>query len=147
IINDYDIDYYMAKTEATPEKLFATVRSCLRSSQDIETLLAFSRQLRQFTSALQTITTDHDLMIFITEGLKFLELKHQVRIAFAKNVETVDPADETGGIIARAHAEKRSLGTLHPVKTGTDRDGYILLFAVQVEGSGDVVRGGFVVDQ
>src|SRR5262249_28620040 len=87
VINDYDIDYYMAKTEVTPEKLFATVQSCLRSSQDIDTLLAFSRQLRKFTSTLQTITTAEDLLVFMNENLRFVELKHQVRIAFIKNIE------------------------------------------------------------
>src|SRR5262249_7538269 len=35
IINDYDIDYYMAKAETTPERLYTAVRACLRSSQDI----------------------------------------------------------------------------------------------------------------
>jgi signal transduction histidine kinase/CheY-like chemotaxis protein len=153
VINDYDIDYYLAKTEVTPEKLFAAVRSCLRSSQDIETLLAFSRQLRQFTSALQTITTDDDLMVFMTEGLKFLELKHQVRITFIKNIDgsAPDDLDETGQAnlakILRAHQAKLELGMMHPMSAVGGGQGYVVLFAVQVEGSDDIVRGGFIVDE
>src|SRR5262249_55004285 len=87
IINEYDIDSYLAKPEVTPERLYATLRSCLRSSQDIETLIAFSKQLRSFTSALQRISTDAELEIFMNEGLRFLELKHQVGVKFVKSVD------------------------------------------------------------
>ena len=30
ILNDYDIDYYLSKGEVTKDRLFATVRACLR---------------------------------------------------------------------------------------------------------------------
>jgi signal transduction histidine kinase/CheY-like chemotaxis protein len=147
VINQFDIDYYLAKTEVTPDKLFSAVRSCLRSSQDIDTLLAFSRQLRKFTSALQSITTDEDLLVFMREGLRFLELKHQVRISFVRDMDA--PGDAHGNIvegIKRAHGlglehSKMFIGTT----VGIDK-GYILLFAVQVEGSDQTVRGGFLID-
>jgi signal transduction histidine kinase/DNA-binding response OmpR family regulator len=141
IINDFDIDYYMAKPEVTPEKLFATVRSCLRSSQDIDTLLAFSRQLRNFTSALQTIATEEDLTVVMNEGLRFLELKHQVHIEFVKSIEEPGASE----IIKKAHAAK--LETDKVISgSAIGFGGYVLLFAVRVEGTDQVVCGGFSVE-
>ncbi len=40
VLNTYDIDYYLAKGDATAERLFAVVRACLRSAEDLETLRA-----------------------------------------------------------------------------------------------------------
>ncbi|MEZ0313684.1 MAG: ATP-binding protein [Myxococcota bacterium] len=82
VLNEYDIDYYLAKAEATPEKLFAVVRACLRSSQDISTLLAFGRQLQSFTRALQDVSSVADLLVFMGEALQFLELKHSAQTVF-----------------------------------------------------------------
>jgi signal transduction histidine kinase/CheY-like chemotaxis protein len=76
VLNEYDIDYYLAKPEATPDKLYSVVRACLRSSQDISTLLAFGRQLQNFTRALQNVSSVADLLVFMAEALQFLELKH-----------------------------------------------------------------------
>lgn len=152
VINEYDIDYYLAKPEVTPDKLFSVIRSCLRSSQDIDTLLAFSRQLRSFTAALQTITTDEDLVVFMKEGLKFLALKHQVRINFVKNVDLVaEPLEAEarvhGEAIRNAHREGLPLGKLLPsASLGSDQNGYILLFSVSVDGMEQSVRGGFIVE-
>jgi signal transduction histidine kinase/CheY-like chemotaxis protein len=143
IINEYDIDSYMAKTEVTPERLYATVRSCLRSSQDIETLLAFSRQLRSFTSALQTISTDQDLGIFMNEGLRFLELKHQVSVSFVKSIDEPGHGNE---IIRKAHLDGLARGKMHPATSLGVENGHVLLFAVHIEGSEETVRGGFVVE-
>jgi signal transduction histidine kinase/DNA-binding response OmpR family regulator len=149
IINEYDIDSYMAKPEVTPERLYATVRSCLRSSQDIETLLAFSRQLRSFTSALQNISTGADLEIFMNEGLRFLELKHQCSVSFVKSIahENATPSVPESRVI-KAHENNLAVGKLHPLSAiALDAQGYVLPFAVQVEGSEERVRGGFLVDQ
>lgn len=82
VLNEYDIDYYLAKSEATPEKLFSVVRACLRSSQDISTLLAFGRQLQSFTRALQDVSSVKDLLVFMGEALQFLELKHSAQTVF-----------------------------------------------------------------
>jgi signal transduction histidine kinase/DNA-binding response OmpR family regulator len=141
VINDYDIDYYLAKAEVTPDKLFATVRSCIRSSQDIETLLAFSRQLRQFTSALQHITSEEDLAILMNEGLRFLALKHQVRITFLKNLDESATTQAEYDLIRGGHERGLELGKMHPA--GDEQ--HMMLFAVRVEGSELTVRGGFLV--
>jgi signal transduction histidine kinase/CheY-like chemotaxis protein len=82
ILNDYDIDYYLAKSDATPGKLFSVLRACLRSSQDISTLLAYGRQLQSFTRTLQSVSTVKDLVVFMREALNFLELKHSAVSAF-----------------------------------------------------------------
>ena len=150
VINDYDIDYYLAKPEVTPDKLYATVRSCLRSSQDIDTLLAFSQQLRNFTAALQNITTDQDLVLFMREGLRFLELKHQIRVYFVKSIEEVPDGftrDFALEAVRRGHEMSLELGKLLPAAGVGHREGdaLILLFRVQPEGSEHAVLGGFLV--
>ncbi|MFF3404220.1 ATP-binding protein [Streptomyces sp. NPDC002659] len=82
VLNEYDIDYYMHKLDMDPAKLFSVVRACLRSSQDISTLLAYGKQLQSFTKALQHVTTADDLKVFMGEALQFLELKHNCTTIF-----------------------------------------------------------------
>src|ERR1044072_429942 len=40
ILNEYDIAHYLAKPEATPERLFALVRASLRASMDVDTFMS-----------------------------------------------------------------------------------------------------------
>jgi len=87
VLNDYDIDYYLEKGDLTADKLFAVVRACLRSSQDISTLMAFSKQLQDFTQSLHGLTSLSDLLVVMKEGLRFLEAKHSARVGFAYNLE------------------------------------------------------------
>ncbi|MGW8358855.1 ATP-binding protein [Streptomyces wedmorensis] len=82
VLNEYDIDYYMHKLDMDPAKLFSVVRACLRSSQDISTLLAYGKQLQSFTKALQRVSTADDLKVFMGEALQFLELKHNCTTIF-----------------------------------------------------------------
>jgi hypothetical protein len=35
VLAEYDIDFYLSKIDATPERLYAVLRSCLRCSADI----------------------------------------------------------------------------------------------------------------
>jgi len=86
VLNEYDIDYYLAKPEVTVDRLYSVVRACLRSSQDIATLLAFSKQIQNFIGALKNVSTLDDLLVFMDEGLRFLEVKHQVRTLFIYDV-------------------------------------------------------------
>jgi signal transduction histidine kinase len=95
---------------------------------------------------LQTITTDADLVVFMTEGLKFLELKHQARISFIKSIDDATTSDDpASAAVAMAHAKKLSFGVLHP-GAPLGIDGHVLLFEVQVEGSEQKICGGFVVE-
>ncbi len=87
VLNDYDIDQYLAKTDATPERLFATLRVSLRSSQDVSTIGAFASQLRAFTLALrQSSTSLDDMFAVMSEHLAFLEDKHGVKAFFTHDV-------------------------------------------------------------
>jgi signal transduction histidine kinase/DNA-binding response OmpR family regulator len=89
VLRDYDIDFYVEKQELTQDKLFSIVRTCLRSSQDISTLMAFSRQLQDFTRALQSVTAFEDLAILMNHGLRFLETKHSVSLQLIPDVDGV----------------------------------------------------------
>jgi signal transduction histidine kinase/CheY-like chemotaxis protein len=94
VLNEYDIDYYLSKPEVTADKLFSVIRACLRSSQDISTLLAFGRQLRSFTQALQNVTSVHDLLVFMDEALSFLEAKFDTSIVFVHDLRSGEQKSE-----------------------------------------------------
>lgn len=94
VLDEYDIDYYLSKPEVTAEKLFAVIRACLRSSQDISTLMAFGRQLRNFTRALQSVTSVRDLLVFMDEALGFLEAKHDASIVFVHDIRAAEQQGE-----------------------------------------------------
>jgi CheY-like chemotaxis protein len=38
VLEQYDIDFYLSKIEATPERLFAVIRACVHCSEDIRAL-------------------------------------------------------------------------------------------------------------
>jgi CheY-like chemotaxis protein len=114
VLNDYDIDYYLAKTEVTPERLFVTLRACFRSSQDIHALVAVSGQLRAFTVALQDVkTTQASLVTIMADSLRFLEEKYAATIVFVHDqVKANAPADALAAV-AKAHQKKLTPMELH----------------------------------
>jgi len=129
VLNEYDIDYYLAKSEATPDKLYSIIRACLRSSQDISTLLAFGRQLQSFCRALQEVTSVKDLLVFMAEALQFLELKHSIQTVFnydlnAPNESNVWLAPRTSrrssSEILEAMRKALATGKLMSIHSGAD---------------------------
>ncbi|MFF7242139.1 ATP-binding protein [Streptomyces collinus] len=100
VLNEYDIDYYIHKLDMDPARFFSILRACLRSSQDISTLLAYGRQLQSFTKALQHVSTADDLKVFMGEALQFLELKHKCTTVF-----NYDLAAGAAATISTAKAE------------------------------------------
>jgi CheY-like chemotaxis protein len=123
VLNEFDIDYYLAKTEVTEERLFATVRACLRSSQDIAALVAVSAQLHAFTVALQDVrTTRESLAAIMAESLRFLEEKYAAKVVFVHDIDAESKHPEASAefdramiapAIARAHARKLPSMQLH----------------------------------
>ncbi len=123
ILNEYDIDYYLAKSDATPGKLYAIVRACIRSSQDISTLLAYGKQLQSFTRTLQSVTSVPDLLVFMNEALLFLELKHSTKTIFNYDIanlyDSFIPDEEkhdmetVGDAMVTAHKRKLTLLQTH----------------------------------
>jgi len=83
VMNEFDIDYYLEKGDASPEKLYATVRACVHASQEISTLLEMSGQLEDFITMFKTEGNLDDLMPMMSKRLRFLENKYGVQIAFA----------------------------------------------------------------
>lgn len=76
VLNDFDIDHYMAKAEVTNESLFAAIRACLRSSRDIQTLLMLSQQMASLTELLQEPTDCRALVRSFAPSLSFLARKY-----------------------------------------------------------------------
>ena len=109
VMSDYDIDYYIAKTEVTEERLFMTLRACFRSSLDVAALLAMGVQLRAMTVALQDVsTTQGNLARIMQESLRFLEDKYEAKLGFVagrgSTHEVHDPfGPKLGEAIAAAH--------------------------------------------
>ncbi len=110
VLNEYDIDYYLEKGDATLERLYAVVRACLRSSQDISTLVAFGKQLQSFSRVLQEVSTLPDLLLFMGEGLRFLELKYLAKCIFIYDVNANADASITHPELAALHEPVRKLG-------------------------------------
>jgi CheY-like chemotaxis protein len=79
VMTRYDIDYYLAKTEATEKRLFAVIRACLRSSQEISTLLTVDRQLRGLTRAIRYAPTVDELTEVMIQSMEFLATKYYCR--------------------------------------------------------------------
>jgi CheY-like chemotaxis protein len=91
ILQEYDIDHYLAKAEVNAERLFGTLRACFRSSLDIATLSTVSTQLRQFNEALRNPSaTRATLVEVMLESLQFLGTKFGAEVAFVPDAR--DPA-------------------------------------------------------
>lgn len=166
ILQEYDIDYYLAKSDATPAKLYSVIRACLRSSQDISTLLAYGQQLQSFTKTLQNVSTVGDLLVFMREALNFLEAKHSATTVFNYDISnfldsfiTDDVTMETGEhlnfmqigkALVQAHENELPLLQAHSGEDlGLSDSYYIIPFDAHEEDQGDahqddVVRGGLV---
>ncbi|MEU1281548.1 HAMP domain-containing sensor histidine kinase [Streptomyces sp. NPDC005805] len=152
VLNEYDIDYYLHKLDMDPAKLFSVVRACLRSSQDISTLLAYGKQLQSFTKALQHVSTADDLKVFMGEALQFLELKHNCTtvfnydlgatgdavIATGKSHRFDDRREEFHAALRRAHHEGLPLMVDHPgPRIGLDERYFAIAFEAREEKHGD----------
>ncbi len=166
ILNEYDIDYYLAKSDATPAKLYSVIRACLRSSQDISTLLAYGQQLQSFTKTLQDVSNVSDLLVFMREALNFLEAKHSTLTVFNYDVsnflesfiaddvtmETGEHLDflRIGKAIVEAHERNLELLEAHPAaELGLSDSFFVIPFEAQEERQGenaisqeDAVKGG-----
>jgi signal transduction histidine kinase len=149
VLNDYDIDHYLAKSEVTPDRLFAAIRTCIRNSEEIGTVLAFHTQLREFSSAFQTVTSDEDLAVFMSQGLRFLELKHHVRVSFVPDIDGTPPdrvsQKRDHQLVASAHTAKIDPGELLSAAALGAEDAHIQLFASEDAANTRGTRGGFVV--
>jgi CheY-like chemotaxis protein len=133
VMNEYDIDYYLAKTEVTEERLFTTLRACFRSSLDIAALLALGSQLRAFTVALQDISATHrTLAEIMRESLRFIEEKYSVKLEFVPDRADAETAPaSTGDVPAAVHGALESglsSMVLHPGPTvGLGSDAFLVL--------------------
>jgi CheY-like chemotaxis protein len=118
VMNDYDIDYYLAKPEVTEDRLYATLRACFRSSQDIAVVLEVSSQLRAFTIALQdAATTRASLAEVMVRSLRFLEEKYSAKVTFVDDVGVAkqNPATRAAAeAVEAAHKKQLAPKVLHP---------------------------------
>jgi CheY-like chemotaxis protein len=142
ILNEYDVDHYLAKTDASRDRLYALVRSCLRSGRDIATLSAFAEQLRSFAARHQDLSTSAALWSSVREGLAFLETKYSAPMAFFPSLSDAAGAPLLGGAledealdveavraaIRQALSPEVSMGQLHRI-AGPEIEGGFVPFA------------------
>ncbi|MBF0556152.1 MAG: response regulator [Nitrospirae bacterium] len=84
VMNEYDIDHYLSKTEATPDRIFGLVRSCLRVSEEIYTVLALSSQLQKFSGKILSDLDKFDSFIEpVDQTMHSLEIKYKLKSASA----------------------------------------------------------------
>src|SRR5206468_1711568 len=94
VMNDHDIDTYLAKANHTDESLYGALRAACRTSVDIATATAIADQFRRYIEALQSSAiTIAELTQLMYQGLDFLEVKHDVELAF---VDFTDRAPRHG---------------------------------------------------
>jgi len=86
VLNEYDIDTYLAKPDATPDRLYAVIRAALRASQDIRTLIALKGQLAGFAACFQKVSSKVDIENVMRGSLKHLENKFGAQLTFYSNV-------------------------------------------------------------
>lgn len=156
VLNEHDIDYYLSKPEVTEQKLYSVVRACLRSSQDISTLLAFGKQLQSFTRALQSVSSLADLLVLMGEGLKFLELKFTARTLFTFDLESPPHGDASvlevdvatiQAALRTAHDQGAApLGMLAGKELGLPAHSFIIPFDVALEGTESRLIAGLYVE-
>ncbi|MEV8097745.1 hybrid sensor histidine kinase/response regulator [Kitasatospora sp. NPDC085879] len=164
ILNEYDIDYYMHKLDMDPSRLFSVVRACLRSAQDISTLLAYGKQLQSFTKALQHVSTADDLKVFMGEALQFLELKHKCTAVFNYDLDAESDAfistansparerhrfDAALSALRSAHEQGLALMEAHHGAAlglrGLEPDTSVLIFEAREEDRADAASGATAV--
>jgi CheY-like chemotaxis protein len=132
VMTDYDIDYYLAKQEATEKRLFSVIRACLRSSVEISTLLTVDNQLRGLTRAIRYAPTLDELAEVMGRSIAFLEGKHSCRAVFVSDLTLGDQgvcprsSSEAGDgfdlpkifeALNAIHRDKRGLNEPHAGKT------------------------------
>lgn len=114
VLQDYDIDHYLAKAEVTADRLFGVLRACFRTSLDIATLSVVSEQLSALGASLRDpAATSQSLVAPMNDCFRFLEDKHAVRITFVPDAAA--PAGElpgAAGDVTRALGEAASAGGL-----------------------------------
>lgn len=113
VLNDYDIDAYLAKPDATPERLYSLLRSALRASQDLRTLQALRHQLEGFATCFQRVCLKADLEKVMSESLKHLEYKFAAKINFFANIDTdVSGSERLRSAVAKAREKPDAYGKI-----------------------------------
>ncbi|HVH42313.1 MAG TPA: response regulator [Labilithrix sp.] len=134
VLTDYDIDYYLAKTEVTDQRLFLVLRSCFRSSTDIATILQVGAHMKALTVALQeAATTRERLAGIMVETLRFLEEKYGATIVFVHDVRNAPSVegfarDALAAAVANASAAGLAPLELHPgAEVGLPSDAFLVM--------------------
>lgn len=109
VLRDYDIDHYLAKSEATAERIYNVVRASLRASVDLATLQALQTQTQRLASVLREGGDLAQLMSAVAEGLKFLDMVYEMRSALIPDVEASE--DGASGVAGAVDLDPSLVGS------------------------------------
>lgn len=149
VMNDYDIDYYLSKVDANVDHLFSVIRACLRSSQDIASLLMLGEQernLAQFSEA-----SDGAFIDALQPSLTFLRDKHELDLHFIPDIARCEECSTNPPgfrpwareAISTGHSSELAQEVLHAGPDHALGDGHALvLLSTDLSDDGVPVRGG-----
>jgi CheY-like chemotaxis protein len=141
VLNEYDIDHYLAKSEATPERLFAVVRASLRASMDVDTFIALKSQLAKLVSCFKNPTTPKGLAQEMQHFVGRLEEKYSSKMSFFANAHTdTDGSELFRQAVLRAIATNKWGQYVAGETVGLDGQHLVVPFAVDVTGAGSPKR-------
>ena len=141
VLNEYDIDHYLAKSEATPERLFAVVRASLRASMDVDTFMTLKSQLAKLVSCFKNPTTPQGLGEEMKQFIARLEEKYDSKMTFFANAHTDTAGSELfRRAVLRAIATKKWGQYVGGETIGLDDQHLVVPFAVDVTSAAPAKR-------
>jgi len=133
VLNEYDIDHYLAKSEATPDRLFALVRASLRASMDVETFMDLKSQLAKLVDCFKNPISPKELGQEMKDFVGRLEEKYSSKITFFANAHTdTDGSELFRQAVLRAIATKTWGHYVGGETVGLDDKHSVVPFAVDV---------------
>ena len=105
VLAHYDIDHYLAKTDASEERIFTLVRACLRASVDVSLLLSLQHQLQGALTRLRDGKGLNELVEHFGDGLAHLGQSHNALLVLCTNLETAQL--NKGALWTPAESDKR----------------------------------------
>jgi response regulator RpfG family c-di-GMP phosphodiesterase len=136
VVEEFEIDHYLAKVDATADRIRALVVASIRSSMDVRMLLALREQLESFAGAMQGTQSVSELDQMLARALEVLEWKYRARASFYPNLDVADAQQGEGGDTAAHRSALRAAQkagvparTMHGAsRFGLSTDGALLWF-------------------
>ena len=112
VLAGYDIDDYLAKTEATAERVLAVASASVRASLDLGLACSVQSLLQGINRCLAGQETLEVLVGVFGQSLRFLEDAHGIQIAFCSDLQPGVDGRPIGAWTRRSSDDTRIVGAL-----------------------------------